>query len=292
MTLGFPYAALSSYAGSRTIMVEWLRDDDCGQEFATHFNTEASVEKIRQQLAFHDLPVSSKNLSWVFERLRDSGQLAEPETAAVPVPDVPRGKDGRPLTSSQLEWRNFAIWANDPHLTQQSGHRPRETPVKSKFQKVLRRESQARNVSAKFDGAVTPDQWRDETNQRSVLAVAVGEIRHKENSMTKYGKDAAVASRIASQEWASGFAAGVLHYLLRFRVPSIRALFGHFATTTHGDEPITYADLSRAFLSLVDRNVIVQEFHSELGRCEGTKEMRTLGLENKRQQEDHHKQHR
>jgi hypothetical protein len=150
---GFPYAALSSYAGSRTIMVEWLRDDDCGQEFATHFNTEASVEKIRQQLAFHDLPVSSKNLSWVFERLRDSGQLAEPETAAVPVPDVPRGKDGRPLTSSQLEWRNFAIWANDPNTSSRDiAEKRRSNPSFKKFYV----ESLKQEMSVPIDGAVTP----------------------------------------------------------------------------------------------------------------------------------------
>jgi len=53
--------------------------------------------------------------------LLDAGQyefeirLAEPEPQ--PEPEVPRDHTGKPLTSSQLEWRNFAIWANDPNTT-------------------------------------------------------------------------------------------------------------------------------------------------------------------------------
>jgi hypothetical protein len=150
---GSPYAERNNFEGCKTVMCDWLKNDPLGQEFANEFNTAANVAKLSQQLEFHTLPVSSKTLGWVFERLRDSGQLAEPQTAAAPVPDVPRGKDGRPLSSSQLEWRNFAIWANDPKTSSRAiADKRRSSPSFNKFYI----ESLRQEMNVPIDGAVTP----------------------------------------------------------------------------------------------------------------------------------------
>ena len=41
-------------------------------------------------------------------------ELKENVSEPAPEPEVLRDRNGNPLTSSQLQWREFAIWANDP----------------------------------------------------------------------------------------------------------------------------------------------------------------------------------
>src|ERR1051326_6782270 len=44
-------------------------------------------------------------------------ELRKQEPEPTPEPDVPRDRNGNPLTASQLQWRQFAIWANDPNTS-------------------------------------------------------------------------------------------------------------------------------------------------------------------------------
>ena len=41
-------------------------------------------------------------------------ELKQSESVPAPEPEVPRDRNGNPLNSAQLEWRQFAIWSNDP----------------------------------------------------------------------------------------------------------------------------------------------------------------------------------
>jgi hypothetical protein len=72
---------------------------------------------------------------------------------------------------------------------------------------------------------------------------------------------AALASKIAAEAWAEDFA----DVLTVFNSEATeKALFGHFATTKSDTEAIEYAELCRAFIDLVDRKVLVREFHSDI----------------------------
>ena len=148
---GSAEATLDDFEGSREITKLWVKDSFEGREFLDKFYTTASTDKLREQLEFHGLPISFNNLTFVYSILRDSGQLTAPKVAA--LPDVPRGRDGHPLTSSQLEWRNFAIWANDPKTSSRDIAEKRRTSPS--FQKFYV-ESLKREMEHEIDGAVTP----------------------------------------------------------------------------------------------------------------------------------------
>jgi len=47
-------------------------------------------------------------------------ELKEVVPEPTPEPEVPRDRNGNPLTSSQLQWREFAIWANDPSTSSET----------------------------------------------------------------------------------------------------------------------------------------------------------------------------
>jgi hypothetical protein len=155
---GNPFALFDDFEGTRDLMKEWVLNDSSGQQFAARFNTPASIDKLAEVLQFHNMVISIANLTWVYERLRDSGQLITPEQEAassqIVEPDVPCGRDGRPLTSSQLEWRNFAIWANDPKTSSRDiAEKRRTSPSFNKFYiESLKREMNETPI----DGAVEP----------------------------------------------------------------------------------------------------------------------------------------
>jgi hypothetical protein len=70
---------------------------------------------------------------------------------------------------------------------------------------------------------------------------------------------AALASKIAAQEWAEDYA----DLLTCFNTEQVnKSLLGLFATTHRGDQSIRYAELCVAFIDLVDRGVLVPEFKS------------------------------
>jgi hypothetical protein len=72
---------------------------------------------------------------------------------------------------------------------------------------------------------------------------------------------AALASNIAAQEFSKDFA----DLLTVFNTEAVnRAILGLFATTHRGDMPIRYDELCRGLLDLIDRGVLVAEFHSDL----------------------------
>lgn len=90
--------------------------------------------------------------------------------------------------------------------------------------------------------------------------------------MTQQYIGAALASKIAAEEWASDFA----DLLTVFDAEQVnRSLFGAFATTHRQDQPVQYDELCRVFIDLVDRGVLVPEFKSDLAD-EGLNEMRAL----------------
>lgn len=156
---GWPYAILGNYEGNRILVKEWIANDPTGQEFSREWNTSASIERIKQVLELHKMNVSSRNLAWAFTRLKDSGQLVQPAAASVIVPDVPRGKDGRPLTKSQLEWRQSAIWANDPKTSSRAiADKRRSSPSFNKFYiESLRREFEQVHDGRIPEGTVQDD---------------------------------------------------------------------------------------------------------------------------------------
>lgn len=148
---GNAYAEAGSFEGEKQLMKFWLKSEPTGHEFSEKYNLEENVIKLAEVLSLHNMVVSIPNLIWVYERLRDSGGLATPQ-ATVEV-EVPRGKDGRPLTSSQLEWRNFAIWASDPKTSSRGiAERRRTSPSFNKFYL----ESLKREMAQPIDGEVTP----------------------------------------------------------------------------------------------------------------------------------------
>lgn len=68
---------------------------------------------------------------------------------------------------------------------------------------------------------------------------------------------AALASKVAAQEWAKDFA----DLLCCFNTEQVnKSLFGLFATTHRGDQPILYSELCEALVDLIDRGVIAPEF--------------------------------
>ncbi len=103
---GNPYAELENYEGGKTLMKEWLTNDPTGQDFAERFNTPASIEKITEVLELHSMKVSSANLSWVFERLKDSGQLTSPA-----IPTVSLTRAGTPMTQAQQTWSEYRTFS-------------------------------------------------------------------------------------------------------------------------------------------------------------------------------------
>lgn len=68
---------------------------------------------------------------------------------------------------------------------------------------------------------------------------------------------AALASKVAAQEWAEDFA----DLLTCFSTEQVnKSLFALFATTHRGDQPILYSELCEALVDLIDRGVIAREF--------------------------------
>jgi hypothetical protein len=98
---GRAFAPLDNFAGSKLLTKEWSQNDPDGQDFVQRFNTPANIEKMASVLRLHDMPVSSQNLSWVFQRLRDSG-LVTPRPATVPT-----NRAGKPLTQAQIKWQEY-----------------------------------------------------------------------------------------------------------------------------------------------------------------------------------------
>lgn len=148
---GSPYAESGDYEASKYLTKEWAKTTPEGQEFISKYYTEESLAKITEQLEFHNLSVSLANLTFVYTILRDSGQLTAPIIAA--VPDVPRDRNGKALSPSQLEWREFAIWANDPKTSTREINEKRKT--NASFAKFYRESLRAELVT-EIDGAVVP----------------------------------------------------------------------------------------------------------------------------------------
>jgi hypothetical protein len=164
---GNPYASLDSYEGTKTVMADWIKNDPAGQAFAETFNTNASIEKMAEVLELHGMVVSSANLTWVAQMLTDSGQLTTPEQEAAASrtaePDVPRDRNGKALTPSQLEWREFAIWANDPKTSSAMiAERRRTSSSFNKFYvESLKREFQSvGDATEMLDGSYRPTSTR------------------------------------------------------------------------------------------------------------------------------------
>jgi hypothetical protein len=103
---GNAYAQLENFEGSKAVMKSWLQNDPDGIEFAAQFSTEASIEKIYEQLVFHDLAVSNDNLTFCYRALRDSGQLVAPTP---PVVQVTRA--GVSMTEAQIKWSEYRTFS-------------------------------------------------------------------------------------------------------------------------------------------------------------------------------------
>jgi hypothetical protein len=157
----------TEFEDAKTATKRWLAETAQGKEFSEKYHTDASVAKLVEQIAFHDLTVDFHNLNFVFVSLRDSGQLLtkEQEAAAqrATEPDVPRDRNGKPLSASQLEWRQFAIWANDPKTSSAMiAERRRTSASFNKFYvESLKREFQQVGDAAEIlDGSYSPTSTR------------------------------------------------------------------------------------------------------------------------------------
>lgn len=72
---------------------------------------------------------------------------------------------------------------------------------------------------------------------------------------------AALESRINAQAFSEDFA----DLLTTFNTDAVnRAILGLFATTHRGDMSIRYDELCKGLIDLIDRGVLVAEFHSDL----------------------------
>jgi hypothetical protein len=138
-----------SYEREKEATKHWLDQTEEGREFRELYLTDANVDKLQQQIEFHNADVTLASLSFAFHALRDSGQLLtkEQEAAAqrAAEPDVPRNRNGKALTPSQLEWREFAAWAKDPKTSSAMiKERRRSSPSFNKFYvESLKREFQS-----------------------------------------------------------------------------------------------------------------------------------------------------
>ena len=142
------------YTQAKETTKAWLDECEGGREFKAHYNFAENFFKIAEQIEFHHYDTSFTALEHVFTTLRDSGQLVTSAPAApAAADDVPRAANGTPLTGSQLEWRNFAIWANDPKTSSRDiAERRRTSPSFNKFYQ----ESLKREMNVPIDGDVRP----------------------------------------------------------------------------------------------------------------------------------------
>lgn len=138
----------TEFESTKEATKQWLKETPEGKEFAEKYLTETNIDRMHQQIEFHNSDVTFASLSFAFIALRDSGRLLTKEQEATAQraaePDVPRDRNGKPLSASQIEWRQFAAWANDPMTSSAMiKERRRSSPSFNKFYtESLKREFQ------------------------------------------------------------------------------------------------------------------------------------------------------
>jgi hypothetical protein len=141
---------------SNHTLLGWLYADKLGDDPGVE-----DYQRLLKNIISSGGVVTVRGTTYAFE-LRP----AEPEQQ--PEPEVPRDKNGNTLTSSQLEWRSFAIWSNDPNTTSEMIRQKRQTDrsFAEFYKRSLLREAQetpstqfslAGQPSTESKPAVTPE---------------------------------------------------------------------------------------------------------------------------------------
>ena len=153
---GEPFAALEDEVGVAEIMKNWVQNDPDGQELLSKFNTEESINQLSEQLEFHDLAVSYKNLSFVFTILRDSGQLKAPTPPVVPLTSA-----GVPMTEAQQRWSEYRVFS-ETHSMREIRERQRIDSGFASFVKKNREREweKAGDAGTILDGSMRPSSAR------------------------------------------------------------------------------------------------------------------------------------
>lgn len=142
---------------------ELLTSTDVGRNYKTNFYTKersdedaSKIVGAAQQIAGGP-SISIRHLTRALEILLDAGEIqpkniAQAVQLSEPEPDTrPRGRNGKPLTDSQLRWQEYNVWS----ATAGSEDRKRRMASDPDYASFVRKSLRA-EMDQPIDGAVTP----------------------------------------------------------------------------------------------------------------------------------------
>jgi hypothetical protein len=167
---GRPFATLDDFEGSKDLTVDWIKNDPAGKDFAAKYASPSNVDRLAEVLELHGMVVSSQNLSWVFFRLRDSGQLTVPQAAV--EPDVPRDRHGRALSAAQIAWGEMVRWSDSASSKQIEERRQTDPAYRQFFLTNLKNEMNQPIDGAAIEPTLGPAPYVDEAERKRLIQFA------------------------------------------------------------------------------------------------------------------------
>lgn len=150
------------YSVGKEVTARWLKETPEGQEFVANYSTDANIDKMHQQIEFHNSDVTFSSLSFAFTALRDSGQLpTEEQEEAAKQAAVPRTRAGVPMNAAQLRWQEYREFSERSSMQQVRERMRTDAGFASFVHKQYEREfQQVQDGATPSDGAYKPSSAR------------------------------------------------------------------------------------------------------------------------------------
>jgi hypothetical protein len=152
-----------SYEREKEATKLWLDQTEEGREFRKLYLTDANIDKLQQQILFHNAEVTFASLSFAFLALRDSGQLLTKaqEEAAAKQAATPHTRAGVPMTEAQQRWSEYRQFSETHSMAEVRQRMRTDAGFASFVSKNREREwQQVGDGATQRDGSYTPSSAR------------------------------------------------------------------------------------------------------------------------------------